>query len=120
MQQLTSLTLADGETYVGAIGDQQGSVYHLILLAGDNDDATWQAQKEWAASIGGDLPTRVEQAMLFERCADQFQKDWYWSNQEHAADPAYAWYQYFHNGGQSCYRKGTELRARAVRRLVLE
>lgn len=112
-------TLADGETYIGAIGDAQGNVHHVILVPGDNDDANWQAQKEWAASIGGDLPTRIEQAMLWSSFRDQFKKDWYWSNEEHHAFSGEAWYQYFLNGNQSHDRKTNELRARAVRRLPI-
>ena len=45
--------LAEGERYAGFIGDTAGNLTHIILLPGDNDDATWQHQKEWAASIGG-------------------------------------------------------------------
>ena len=59
--------LAEGETYVGCIGDAAGNLHHVILLPGDNDDADWDAQMEWAKSIGGDLPNRIEQAMQFTR-----------------------------------------------------
>jgi len=118
MQQLQIPPLAEGETYVGAIGDQHGNVHHVILLAGDNDDASWQAQMDWAKSIGGDLPTRVEQAMLWATCRDQFQQDWYWSNEQHS-NPSYAWHQYFSNGNQSLDYASAELRAPAVRRLPL-
>lgn len=111
--------LADGETYIGAIGDAQGNLHHVILLPGDNDDGNWQAQKEWAASIGGDLPTRTEQAMLWASFRDQFKKDLYWSNEEHHAGSGYAWCQYFYYGGQISYRKDNVLRARAVRRLPI-
>jgi len=118
MQQLQIPPLAEGETYVGAIGDQHGNVHHVILLPGDNDDASWQAQMDWAKSIGGDLPTRVEQAMLWANCRDQFQKDWYWSNEQHQ-NPSYAWSQYFGSGNQSNYDTSAEVRARAVRRLPI-
>lgn len=30
--------LAEGEIYVGAIGDALGNLRHVILLPGDNDD----------------------------------------------------------------------------------
>ena len=30
--------LAEGETYVGCIGDALGNLRHVILLPGDNDD----------------------------------------------------------------------------------
>ncbi len=119
MQQLQLPPLAEGEIYVGAIGDTAGDIYHVILLPGDNDAATWQAKMDWAKSIGGDLPTRVEQAMLWANHRDQFQKDWYWSNETHHTDSGWAWYQGFYGGYQTYGHKCHELRARAVRRLVI-
>ena len=112
--------LADGEIYVGAIGDAAGNLYHVILLPGDNNDATHEAQLEWAKSIGGDLPTRIEQAMLWANHRDQFKKDWYWSNETHHAESGWAWYQDFLYGTQSYDTSDNELRARAVRRLPIE
>jgi hypothetical protein len=121
MQQLQIPPLSEGEVYVGAIGDKNGDFHHVILLPGDNDDATFEAQLAWAKSIGGDLPNRIEQAMLFANFRDQFERDAYWSNTPDT-DPGYsgwAWYQYFGNGDQGYHRTLTELRARAVRRLSI-
>ena len=112
--------LAEGETYVGCIGDAAGNLHHVILLPGDNDDATHESQLEWAKSIGGDLPTRIEQAMLWANHRDQFKKDWYWSCEAHESAPGWVWYQYFFNGNQLSYHKGNDLRARAVRRVKEE
>jgi len=112
--------LAEGEIYAGAIGDTAGNLHHVILLPGDNDDATWQHQKEWAASIGGDLPTRLEQALLWQNCREHFKQDWYWSGEEHASVAGWAWYQHFVIGSQSSHYQSSQLRARAVRRLILE
>jgi hypothetical protein len=119
MQQLQIPPLSEGEIYVGAIGDKNGDFHHVILLPGDNGDATWQAQMEWAKSIGGDLPNRVEQAMLWANFRDQFQKDWYWSNEVHHNSDGWAWYQYFDLGYQDSRHQTSELRARAVRRLPI-
>jgi len=119
MQQLQIPPLSEGETYIGAIGDKNGDFYHVILLPGDNDDATWQAQMEWAKSIGGDLPSRVEQAMLWANFRDLFQKDWYWSNEVHHNNSGWAWSQNFDYGDQDNYLQYYELRARAVRRLPI-
>ena len=119
MQQLTLPPLAEGETYVGAIGDTTGNLHHVILLPGDNDDASWQHQKEWAASIGGELPTRLEQALLWQNCREHFQKEWYWSGEAHASVAGYAWYQYFGYGHQYINHQDIQLRARAVRRLPI-
>ena len=119
MQQIQIPPLAEGEIYVGSIGDAQGNLHHVILLPGDNDDATWSAQMAWAESIGGDLPTRIELAMLWANRRDQFKKDLYWSNETHHSESGWAWCQYFNSGGQYGSRKGNELRARAVRRLPI-
>jgi hypothetical protein len=120
MQQLQIPPLNEGEVYVGAIGDKNGDFYHVVLLPGDNDDATFDEQLTWAKSIGGDLPTRVEQAMLWAGFRDQFKKDWYWSNETHHRESGYAWSQGFGSGNQDYGHKGTShCRARAVRRLPI-
>ena len=112
--------LADCEIYVGAIGDALGSLHHVILLPGDNDNATHKSQLEWAKSIGGDLPSRIEQAMLWANHRDQFKNDWYWSNEQHHSNDEYAWCQDFYDGTQSLnHRITSRLRARAVRRLPI-
>ncbi len=119
MQQLQIPPLSEGEVYIGAIGDKNGDFYHVILLPGDNDEARFEDALAWAKSIGGDLPSRVEQAMLWAGFRDQFQKDWYWSNETHHRESGWAWCQYFSYGTQSSTRKDNELRARAVRRLSI-
>lgn len=107
--------LNPGEIYVGRINDQ-----HIILLPGDNNNAAWQDAMDWATSIGGDLPTRIEQAMLWANHRDQFQEDWYWSNETYERDSAFAWCQGFGSGSQSYGRKNSYYcRARAVRRLEI-
>jgi hypothetical protein len=113
--------LNDGELYVGAIISACGTKrHHVILLPGDSDSANWKAQMDWANSIGGDLPDRVEQALLFAVMKDQFQAAAYWSREEHASDSDYAWFQHFGSGSQGCSHEDSKLRARAVRRLVIE
>ena len=112
--------LNEGEIYAGAIINPDGTGHHAILLPGDNDDASWDKQMEWAASIGGDLPDRVEQALMYKNLPDQFEKEWYWSNTQHASDSACAWCQGFDYGFQDYTHKVTELRARAVRRSVIQ
>lgn len=110
-----NIELKEGEIYVGRINDE-----HIILLPGDNDNDTREAQLEWAKRIGGDLPTRIEQAMLWANHRDQFKKDWYWSNEIHHAESSCAWSQYFTSGTQYHYYRYDELRARAVRRIKVE
>ena len=99
--QIAKPPLNEGEIYIGLIGDAKGEAYHLVLLPGDNDDATHQAQLDWAKSIGGDLPNRIEQSMLWANHRDQFKKDWYWSNETHHTESSWAWVQRFGSGYQS-------------------
>lgn len=121
MQQLQIPPLAEGEIYLGGFVDANGDVTHTILLPGDNDGASWQAQMEWAKSIGGDLPTRAELVIAYEKHRDQFKPNAYWSNTPDD-DPEYAgwaWFQNFFDGCQDLYHQYDELRARAVRRLSI-
>ena len=118
MTEIIKPNLAEGERYIGAIVDAEGVATHIILLPGDNDGANWEAQKAWAESIGGDLPSRVEQALLFATANDEFADEAYWSNQAHASADS-GWCQYFTYGLQDYYGLGLKLRARAVRRLII-
>ena len=112
--------LADGETYIGCIGDALGNLHHVILLPGDNDDATHESQLEWAKSIGGGLPTRIEQAMLYANLKEEFEERAYWSCEAHESESGWAWCQDFRYGDQLISDRDYDLRARAVRRLAIE
>ncbi len=119
MNTITLPELNEGEIYAGILLNESGAPqHHLILLPGDNNKANWQTQIDWAKSIGGELPTRSEQSLLFANCKPHFQQDWHWSGEEYSAGGA--WCQDFYVGGQYGYRKNDELRARAVRRLIIE
>ncbi|MFD1558305.1 DUF1566 domain-containing protein [Paraburkholderia silviterrae] len=120
MQQIQLPPLSEGEVYVGAIGDKNGDYYHVILLPGDHECDTHAGANDWAKSIGGDLPNRIEQSMLWANYRDQFKQDWYWSNETYHRNDAYAWYQIFFDGSQSYrHRDNVDCRARAVRRLPI-
>ena len=112
--------LRPGEIYVGAIISADGSrSHHIILLPGDHDDANWNDAKAWTESIGGELPDRVESALMFATMKDEFKPDWYWTRTQHASYSAYAWVQYFTDGSQDYGRQSLSIRARAVRRLEI-
>ena len=119
MKIITLPPLAAGEIYAGIVLNEEGAPsHHLILLPGDNDAANWQAQIDWAKLIGGELPTRREQSLLYANCKQHFEQDGYWSGEEYSAGSA--WCQCFGYGGfQGITHDDTELRARAVRRLVM-
>jgi hypothetical protein len=115
------IELKHGEHYAGMILGKDGeSSYHLILLPEEKESINWQDATDWAKSIGGELPTRREQSLLYANLKEQFTDNWYWSSVQHAAGSGYAWVQSFGNGGQDGYRKDGSGRARAVRRLVIE
>lgn len=111
----TTPELNEGERYIGGIVSADGTTTHIILLPGDIE-ANLNAAMAWAKEQGGDLPTRVEQALMFATAKDEFKPRAYWSNQ---SESGWAWSQYFITGYQSYDRKDHELRARAVRRLVI-
>ena len=115
---ITTPELNEGEIYVGAIiaGDTS---HHIILLPGDHDSINWHGGMEWASSLGGDLPNRVEQSMLYAQQRDHLKSEWYWSNQQHEADASYAWYQSFGDGYQDFNHKNEPCRCRAVRRVAI-
>lgn len=81
----------EGGIYAGIVRGVAGQPdMHLVLL-GAAEDVTWDQAKEFAASVGGELPTRSEQALLFANLKDEFHEDWYWSGEQHASSPSAAW-----------------------------
>ncbi len=119
--QITFPELPAGQLNAGLVM-QDGKPSHWLILLPEVpasclnfNDAT-----AWAESIGGELPTRQEQSLLFANLKDQFEADWYWSGEEYKSGSGFAWYQDFNGGDQDLSRKLLELRARAVRRLVIE
>jgi hypothetical protein len=113
-----TIELRPGERYAGAVLDADGNVmHHLVLLAAKpEEDLSWQAAMNWAKSVGGELPTRQEQALLFANCKAQFEARWHWSSETHEKDASYAWGCYFYYGSQGSIHKSYEGCARAVRR----
>ena len=111
--------LADGEIYAGIVLDAEAGKpsHHLILLPGEFT-GSWAQAKEWAASIGGELPTRQEQSFLFAQLKRLFQPKWHWSSEEHSS--GYAWGQDFYDGTQDSSGKSYDYLARAVRRSFLQ
>ena len=111
--------LQQNEILVALLTDKEMRPYWLILMPHDFDGANWETQMRRAAEVDGDLPNRIEQAMLWANHRDQFQQDWYWSNETHHPESGWAWYQSFGYGSQNTDRKDNEFRARAVRRVYL-
>lgn len=117
---MNGIELNEGEHYAGLSRDHETGVWHhLVLLPGmPEKDLTWQEAIDWAKSVGGELPTRFESALLYANLRDQVYKNyWYWNATEVADVPAWAWLQNFLLGYQSYGHKDNHNRARAVRRV---
>ncbi len=113
----TSIELQPGEHYAGMVLDANGLSHHLILLPGEAEDVKWADAVAAAKAMGGELPTRQEQALLYANLKAEFQAAWYWSCEEHN-DSSCAWYQTFYDGIQGYSHKSYAGRARAVRRFT--
>jgi hypothetical protein len=115
------IEINSGEHYAGIVLSETGAPsYHLILMSDQARDIQWDKAVEWVASIGGDLPTRSEQALLYANLKNKFDATLYWSREQYAADTSRAWSQDFDGGGQDNDRTSYEGgRARAVRRVLV-
>lgn len=113
---------AGGEVMGVVMGENGAPDYLLIDLGVEPEkDVTWEEAKAWAASVGGELPTRREQAILYGNRRDgQFKPRWYWSSEQHASYSDCAWIQTFNDGNQSYNHEGNCDRARAVRRVPFQ
>lgn len=115
----------EGGLYAGIGRAVDGMLSHVIVGPEAPERLDWKAAQKWAEKLKVDgrsdftLPTRRDQALCFANVPEQFEKTWYWSGEPHASDAGYAWYQTFFNGGQYYAPKDVQLRARAVRRLVI-
>lgn len=114
MTQVVIPPLNEGETYLCGFVDANGDVEHVVIVAINNEGATWQSQMEWAKGIGADLMTRPELAVAYAKQKDLFEPRWYWSNEDDG--DGFAWSQGFGTGLQHYSTQFTELRAVAVRR----
>ena len=113
--------LQPGEIYAGIVLSKNGEGdHHLFLLPAKTEPLTWDKAVAWAANVGGSLPTRQEQAILYGNLKHEFEPRWHWSSEQSADDTDYAWVQLFNDGTQYYYHKSTEYRARAVRRLIIQ
>ena len=115
----SKIELNFGERYAGLILDDQGQPSHHLILLPDREekDVNWADAKKWAESVGGELPTRKEQSLLFANLKGEFEECWHWSSEPQGS--SYAWVQTFSNGGQDSSGVDNKDRARAVRRLEI-
>jgi len=113
-----TITLGAGELYAGPVLDADGNHMHdlVVLAARPGKRLDWKAALEWAEDVGGALPTRQEQALIFANCKPHLEGAYHWSCEEYEENASYAWSCYFSYGGQRLDHKANELAAVAVRR----
>lgn len=114
-------TLAAGELYAGLVLDEDRPTHHVILLPQKPETPlNWHDAMAWAKSVGGDLPTRQEQALLYANLAYALRNDWYWSSSPISLDPGHAWIQFFDIGTQNHSLMKWISPACAVRRQIID
>lgn len=113
------IELEPGEHYAGAVLDADGNHMHDLVLMPQRhgERLNWKAALDWAEKIGGALPTRQEQSLIFANCKPHLEGVYHWSCEEHEENASFAWFCYFDYGGQFYDHETSELAAVAVRRL---
>lgn len=116
-----------GGIYAGIARGRDGAPdYHLIVGPEYDGETDWLSAMSWAQGLKLNfftdytLPFRKEQALLFANVPELFKPEAYWSCEQHASISSYAWRQDFDDGYQSYWVKDVQLRARLVRRLVIQ
>lgn len=111
-----------GGRFAGACPGRNGEPDYFLIVGPECDGlATWHRASEWAPTVvvgnhkDFKLPFRNELRLCFDRVRHLFQRDSYWSCEQHVSYSDFAWYQYFDYGGQDFWVKDLSLRARAVR-----
>lgn len=114
-----TIELQPDERYAGAVLDEFGHLmHHLVLMAPRSENKLkWQSACDWAESMGGDLPDRQEQALLYANCKPHLKPEWHWSSETHEDDASYAWGCNFSYGCQGNHRKSYRGAAVLVRRV---
>jgi len=117
---------AQGGIYAGVMSGLDGAPDYHLIVGPAFEYATWDEQKLAVFRLSADgfndftLPDRQEQALQFANVPELFESEWYWSGTQHASNSDYAWCQGFGDGDQHCRNKDGKLRARAVRRLIIQ
>lgn len=119
--------VGQGGVHAGVARGNDGQPdYHLIVGDESAKKMPQKAALEWALRTGApsfadfSLFNRREQALCFANVPELFKKEWYWSCEQYAPHPVYAWVQGFGYGSQDYTSKVNDCWARAVRRLVIQ
>ncbi|MGB3068466.1 MAG: hypothetical protein WBC18_07960 [Ottowia sp.] len=104
-----------GGRFAGVTTTKEGLHCAVVLLPEQASDITWREAKEWAASLGGQLPTRPAAALLYALCKPLLRPKWHWTCEEDEDDASSAWICTFSYGLQGGSLKGCRGSAVAVR-----
>ncbi len=115
-----AIALQAGEHYAGLVLDRNTGqpLHHLILLPQQGTDLEWASAKAWAEEVGGDLPTRQEQALLCANCKPHLRPRWHWSSETYEEDDSDAWVCDFGRGYQCDTHRSFLACAVSVRRVA--
>ena len=113
--------LNEDERYAGIALDATGKPTHHLILTPQQPAERLSCDKAmaWAASIGVELPTRQESALLYANLKPHFKDAWYWSSEQHAGYKVCAWRQHFDDGYQDNGCKDEKSYVRAIRRVPI-
>lgn len=102
-----------------------GVDYALIAGAATPDGASQPECVKWASGLsdGGfsdwKLWCRSSSSLLYGIATEDDRRGVFWSREQHAGHPGYAWYQDFYDGYQYYWLKGNSYRGRAVREVPI-
>lgn len=91
----------------------------LVKLRGEIEEASHARYVAWCTEQGGLPMTRFDGLIFFNNLRIYFKQEAYWTGDDYAVDPDYAWCQGFNYGTQGWNRKSDKLRGVAVRRVPL-
>lgn len=90
--QVTIPEVQPGEIYAGLIDDKTPAYFLFLKEAIPDEGFSWDSATEWAASVGGELPTMAEQFFLFDEFKEKFKETMYWLSTTYPKDDIFPEY----------------------------
>jgi hypothetical protein len=107
------------EKVAGALSYCDGLANTRAMAAAKSHLAQWAQALRIGSHDDWYVPSRLEALLAFGEVPDRFARAWYWTSTQSAGAAEFAWCQSFY-GSQNDGHKDDQLRARAVRRFILE
>jgi Protein of unknown function (DUF1566) len=120
--ELPATPRGNGKKIAGAKSYNDGPTNTQAMAKAGSGLGKWARELRIDGHDDWYIPSRLELLVAFGELdgLKVFGRAWYWSSTQYASDDDYAWCQNFTSGYQSLNHEDNELRARAVRRLVIE